>query len=149
MTYAPTWIIIIVQIIGWLLWLKVTYLYYRVSSTSPGIPKYDLKAKYSKMKTKKEIDTNLPLDQTVAKKYSKDIAEVVRYSPIAAQDFEHFQSVLKNLPAEEKAFCTKCNFVKPLRAHHCSVCNQCVLLMDHHCMWTNNCIGLNNYKQFI
>ncbi len=29
--------------------------------------------------------------------------------------------------------CDKCNYIKPLRAHHCSVCNQCVFAMDHHC----------------
>lgn len=29
--------------------------------------------------------------------------------------------------------CTKCQLVKPPRAHHCSVCKRCVLKMDHHC----------------
>lgn len=45
--------------------------------------------------------------------------------------------------------CTKCNLIKPDRAHHCSVCNVCVLKMDHHCPWVNNCISFSNYKYFI
>lgn len=77
------------------------------------------------------------------------MAEILRYSSIAGNDFETFSATMASLPAEENAYCQKCKFVKPIRTHHCSVCNKCVLLMDHHCMWTNNCIGLNNYKQFI
>ena len=55
--------------------------------------------------------------------------------------------------------CEKCNYIKPLRAHHCSVCNRCVFLMDHHCRklfhillclaWVNNCLGLENYRYFL
>ena len=45
--------------------------------------------------------------------------------------------------------CTKCDCVKPPRAHHCSICGQCVLGMDHHCPWMNNCIGLYNLKAFL
>ena len=45
-------------------------------------------------------------------------------------------------------FCTKCNEVKPPRAHHCSVCDTCVLKMDHHCPFVGNCIGLSNRKPF-
>lgn len=45
--------------------------------------------------------------------------------------------------------CTKCDCVKPPRAHHCSICGKCVLAMDHHCPWMNNCIGLYNMKAFL
>lgn len=45
--------------------------------------------------------------------------------------------------------CTKCECVKPPRAHHCSICGYCVLAMDHHCPWMNNCIGLYNMKAFL
>jgi len=44
--------------------------------------------------------------------------------------------------------CSKCNRVKPPRAHHCSVCRRCVLKMDHHCPWINNCVGWGNYRNF-
>ena len=77
------------------------------------------------------------------------MAEILRYSSIASDDFETFEATMASMPAEENVFCKKCNFVKPLRTHHCSVCNKCIILMDHHCMWTNNCIGLHNYKHFI
>lgn len=46
-------------------------------------------------------------------------------------------------------YCTKCNEVKPARAHHCTVCNRCVLMMDHHCPWVNNCMGMENYRYFL
>ena len=77
------------------------------------------------------------------------MAELLRYSQIAERDFETYENAMRTLPEEEAQYCTKCDFVKPLRTHHCSKCNTCVLLMDHHCMWTANCIGLNNYKQFV
>ncbi|KAL6056178.1 DHHC zinc finger domain-containing protein [Balamuthia mandrillaris] len=44
--------------------------------------------------------------------------------------------------------CSKCNSLRPARAHHCSTCNRCVLAMDHHCPWVNNCVGQNNVKLF-
>ena len=86
------------------------------------------------------------IDVAVAKRYSTDMAEILRYSQIASADFETFENALSQLDESENVFCKRCKFVKPLRTHHCSVCNQCVLIMDHHCMWTNNCIGLKNYK---
>ncbi len=45
--------------------------------------------------------------------------------------------------------CTKCDCVKPPRAHHCSFCGKCVLAMDHHCPWMKNCIGLYNMKAIL
>ena len=45
--------------------------------------------------------------------------------------------------------CTKCNCVKPPRAHHCSICERCVIRMDHHCPWVNNCVGYYTQKHFI
>ncbi|CAO3572731.1 unnamed protein product [Mortierella alpina] len=45
-------------------------------------------------------------------------------------------------------WCSKCQHVKPERAHHCRVCKRCVLKMDHHCPWVLNCVGQDNYKFF-
>ncbi|KAF9585155.1 hypothetical protein BGW38_003687 [Lunasporangiospora selenospora] len=45
-------------------------------------------------------------------------------------------------------WCSKCQHVKPERAHHCRVCKRCVLKMDHHCPWILNCVGQENYKFF-
>ena len=85
----------------------------------------------------------------MVKKYSIDMAEILRYSPLAVHDFDTLEQAIALVPEEEGLFCQKCRLIKPLRAHHCSVCNRCTMEMDHHCMWTNNCIGMNNYKQFV
>lgn len=45
-------------------------------------------------------------------------------------------------------FCSKCQQVKPPRAHHCAVCKRCVMRMDHHCPWVGNCIGFRTHKFF-
>ncbi|OAO17943.1 palmitoyltransferase [Blastocystis sp. ATCC 50177/Nand II] len=50
---------------------------------------------------------------------------------------------------ESYNYCSKCNQMKPFRAHHCSKCNVCILKMDHHCQWINNCVGARNQKYFI
>lgn len=52
-------------------------------------------------------------------------------------------------PGQVAYKCTKCNSLKPPRAHHCSVCRRCVRKMDHHCPWINNCVGENNQKFFV
>lgn len=30
------------------------------------------------------------------------------------------------------AMCSRCNGLKPPRAHHCSQCDRCIMKMDHH-----------------
>lgn len=45
--------------------------------------------------------------------------------------------------------CSKCDLVRPERAHHCAICEQCVMRMDHHCPWIGNCVGSGNHKCFI
>jgi len=134
-----------VYALGWFLCWKVTYLYYRVALGNPGTTK-DLKNLSVK---ESEYNYLLPLNKSVVQKYSRQMAELVRYSPVAVHDFDTLDQALSLVPREEGLFCLKCKDMKPLRAHHCSVCNRCTLLMDHHCMWTNNCIGLHNYKQFV
>ncbi|KAI6652181.1 Palmitoyltransferase ZDHHC15 isoform X1 [Oopsacas minuta] len=52
-------------------------------------------------------------------------------------------------PTGEIRYCSKCEIIKPDRAHHCTVCNRCILRMDHHCPWINNCCAYSNYKYFI
>ena len=56
-----------------------------------------------------------------------------------------FKSIEKKVTRE----CTKCNCIKPPRAHHCSICERCVVRMDHHCPWVNNCVGIKNQKHFV
>ena len=36
--------------------------------------------------------------------------------------------------------CSKCQCLKPPRAHHCSICHRCINKMDHHCP----CVGVWN-----
>ncbi|KAJ6625954.1 DHHC palmitoyltransferase-domain-containing protein [Mycena sp. CBHHK59/15] len=45
-------------------------------------------------------------------------------------------------------WCTKCEILKPYRAHHCRVCGTCVLKFDHHCPWIGQCVGAQNHKFF-
>ncbi|CAN0448067.1 unnamed protein product, partial [Hapterophycus canaliculatus] len=33
----------------------------------------------------------------------------------------------RDLPADTRRFCRKCNAYKPVRAHHCSICRRCVV----------------------
>mmetsp|Transcript_44675 Transcript_44675/g.59271 ORF Transcript_44675/g.59271 Transcript_44675/m.59271 type:complete len:93 (-) Transcript_44675:866-1144(-) len=47
------------QLLGWFLCYKVTYLYYRVSTSSPGVPSEQLK----KTKATKKSDDKLPLNE--------------------------------------------------------------------------------------
>jgi len=46
-------------------------------------------------------------------------------------------------------YCSSCEKIKPMRAHHCAICKQCVLKMDHHCPWVNNCVGNFNHRYFV
>lgn len=114
----------IMQVIGWFFFYRVTYLYYRVTSSSPGIPSKDLNQRVKEGEVVPNPD--LPVDQDLVKTYSKDMGELKRYTQIADNDIEIFENALSQLPEEERTVCTKCKYVKPLRTHHCSVCNQCV-----------------------
>ena len=46
-------------------------------------------------------------------------------------------------------YCTRCEFVRPPRAHHCRHCNTCVLNLDHHCPWIGQCCGAQNHLHFV
>lgn len=59
------------------------------------------------------------------------------------RNLDHFNELPDH---EEQPMCTKCNRVKPPRAHHCRVCRRCVYEMDHHCPWINNCVGYRNCR---
>jgi ribosomal protein L40E len=50
---------------------------------------------------------------------------------------------------EMVTICRKCNFYKPLVAHHCSTCKRCIRKLDHHCPWVNNCVGEYNQRHFL
>lgn len=49
----------------------------------------------------------------------------------------------------QATMCSKCQEVRPERAHHCSATGVCVQRMDHYCPWTANCIGFQNHKFFL
>ncbi|ULU13976.1 hypothetical protein L3Y34_016471 [Caenorhabditis briggsae] len=51
--------------------------------------------------------------------------------------------------ATEWTMCTRCDSLRPPRAHHCRVCKRCIRKMDHHCPWVNNCVGELNQKWFL
>ncbi|CAB03897.1 Palmitoyltransferase [Caenorhabditis elegans] len=56
---------------------------------------------------------------------------------------------LNRSSATEWTMCTRCDSLRPPRAHHCRVCKRCVRKMDHHCPWVNNCVGEYNQKWFL
>jgi len=65
-----------IKIIGWFFCYRVTYLYYRVTTSSPGYVEEELRCR-----TKKQApNPAIPLDKDLEKKYSRDIAELLRYS---------------------------------------------------------------------
>lgn len=45
-------------------------------------------------------------------------------------------------------WCSRCQLLRPDRAHHSSEVDRCVLKMDHYCPWLGSIIGLRNYKPF-
>ncbi|KAK9432001.1 DHHC palmitoyltransferase-domain-containing protein [Lipomyces doorenjongii] len=45
-------------------------------------------------------------------------------------------------------WCSRCQSVKPDRAHHSSELDRCVIKMDHYCPWVGTIIGFKNYKLF-
>jgi len=47
------------------------------------------------------------------------------------------------------SYCRRCDFPRPLRAHHCSTTGKCILRMDHYCPISGNTIGWNNHKYFL
>lgn len=49
----------------------------------------------------------------------------------------------------QATWCSKCEDIRPERAHHCSSTNKCVLRFDHYCPWTANSIGALNHKFFV
>ena len=84
----------LLQALGWFLSFKVTYLYYRVNTSSPGVPSKVLKQNKGSKPEKKPHDEKLTIDEDLAKRYSRDIAEILRYSPIAGADFETFENAM-------------------------------------------------------
>ena len=140
-TFANIWLTI-----GWLLFVKVSYTYYWVSTSDPGTPKQAAESFSKKEELSYEPNSYVPaVPDSYYKNYGNQMVELLRYTPILHSEQNCISEVMK-----EKGYsCDKCQYLKPLRTHHCSVCKKCVLLMDHHCMWTNNCIGMNNHKQFL
>lgn len=98
----------------------MTYLYYRVTTSCPGVPSKDLNQRVQEGVVP---NPELPVDKDLVKTYSRDIAEIMRYTQIADNDIEIFENALSQLPESEGTVCAKCKYVKPIRTHHCSVCN--------------------------
>lgn len=46
-------------------------------------------------------------------------------------------------------WCSKCDAVKPPRAHHCKICKRCIPKMDHHCPWTSTCTSHTTLPPFL
>ena len=64
------------KILGWFFCYRVTYLYYRVTTSSPGYVEEELR-----LRTKEQTpNPAIPLNKDLETKYSKDIAELLRYS---------------------------------------------------------------------
>lgn len=53
----------------------------------------------------------------------------------------------KEVPILRK-WCTTCQILRPVRAHHCTLCDACVDRFDHHCPWVGTCVGRRNYRYF-
>ncbi len=43
--------------------------------------------------------------------------------------------------------CSKCNIMRPPRAHHCKICQKCVIRFDHHCKYVKRIISISVAKQ--
>ena len=83
-----------VQFFGWFLCFKVTYLYYRVSTSSPGVPSevYNQKNYQKSAKQLKKSDSSdlLALDKDLETRYSQDMAQILRYTSLIENDFDTF-----------------------------------------------------------
>jgi len=94
-------------LVGWWLWYKVTYLYYRVSTAKLATPKALFEGP---KKAAKALDPSLPRDEDLARYYSRDMAEVLRYTPVATSDPDSFLQLAESsqVPESEGIFCSKC-----------------------------------------
>ena len=68
-------------LIGFWLCYKVTYLYYRVSTSKLATPK-DILKKQTK-KAQQALDPSLKIKSDLVQYYGRDMADILRYSPIA------------------------------------------------------------------
>ena len=78
------------KILGWFFFYRVTYLYYRVTTSTPGYANKELKKRQRDQKP----NPSLPIDKDLEKTYSRDIAELLRYSQISETDTEIFENAL-------------------------------------------------------
>ena len=64
------------------------------------------------------------------------INSIVHYY-YAIQTSPGFVADLENKPSSQEELsytkCSKCDILRPPRAHHCKVCQKCVVRFDHHC----------------
>ena len=66
----------LMKILGWFFCYRVTYLYYRVTTSSPGYAEEEHRL-HAKEQTPNHA---IPLDKDLENIYSRDIAELLRYS---------------------------------------------------------------------
>lgn len=61
------------------------------------------------------------------------LINTVRHYYLAVSTLPGFVVDLKKEPSGGDTKCTKCDIMRPPRAHHCKICQKCVLRFDHHC----------------